>query len=526
MDHLYLVGYMGCGKTTLGPLVARALGCPFVDLDRAIEAEAGRPIPELFATEGEAGFRVREAAMLARLAAGPRQVVATGGGVVLDAANRALLRATGIVVALDAPVEELARRVAGSGRPLAADPGAFLARYQERRPRYAAFGAMLEAVGEPEAIARRLVTRYQAQPQQQQVELGARSYPLILEPGGLGRLGEHMARQLRPGPCLLVTNPTVAGLYLEAAEQSLAREGWRPTVVQVPDGEEAKAIAPAAMLWDAMAAAGMDRRSPVVALGGGVVGDLAGFAAATYMRGVPLVQVPTTLLAQLDSSVGGKVAINHPRGKNLVGAFHQPSLVLADPLTLLTLPGRELRGGLAELAKMGVIRDAELFAALEARRAVWLDGELAGRVAAIHRACELKAAIVAADERESGERALLNFGHTVGHAIEAVTGYARYRHGEAVAVGMLAAARLARRLGLLADDTDVRLEAWAVATELPCDLAGLEAEALLAAMRLDKKAEAGRLVFVLPTRMGEARIVPDLPESDVRSVLLDLGARS
>ncbi|TMA96851.1 MAG: 3-dehydroquinate synthase, partial [Deltaproteobacteria bacterium] len=268
------------------------------------------------------------------------------------------------------------------------------------------------------------------------VDLGARSYPVVIGAGLLAEVGPRLAAAGYRGRCALVTSERVGALYREPVAASLGQAGFAPVAVEIPDGEEHKNLA-----WLA------ERRSPLIALGGGVVGDLAGFAASTLLRGLPLVQVPTTLLAQVDAAIGGKTGINHALGKNLIGAFHQPRLVVIDVATLRTLPRREFVAGLAEVIKYGVIRDAELFATLEARLEALLGLEEAVLVPVVAACCRHKAAVVAADEREEGgERAVLNFGHTVGHALEVLTEYRRLLHGEAVAIGMVAAARVSRTL--------------------------------------------------------------------------------
>jgi len=308
----------------------------------------------------------------------------------------------------------------------------------------------------------------------------------------------------------LVTSARVAALYRAPVERALRLAGFDPTVVVIPDGEEHKTLATLGSIYDALLGAGVDRGTPLVALGGGVVGDLTGFAAATLLRGVPVVQVPTTLLAQVDAAIGGKTAVDHPAGKNLIGAFHQPRLVVADVDTLATLPRRELLAGLAEVVKYGVIGDAALFERIEADPQAVLTlapDVLVGVVAACARQ---KAAVVAADEREErGERAILNFGHTVGHAIETAAGYGRFLHGEAVAIGMVAAARVSHALGIADATTPERIRRTLERLGLPVAVpADVPAAALVAAMRSDKKSAGGRIRFVAVEQVGRVRLVP------------------
>ena len=348
------------------------------------------------------------------------------------------------------------------------------------------------------------------------VPLPGRSYPILIGSGLLDRLGESLREAGISGAIALAQDAAVASTYGARALRSLEAAGYRVTSLPIPSGEASKSLAQLGALYDALAAAGLDRRAAVVALGGGVTGDLAGFAAATYLRGIDLVQVPTTLLAQVDSSVGGKTGIDLPAGKNLVGAFHQPRLVLIDPETLGTLPEREFRAGLAEVLKYGVIHDAELFRYLEANREAILAHQREELAHLIARSCEIKAEIVGQDERESGLRAVLNYGHTVGHAIEAVAGYGRYAHGEAVAIGMGAAGRLSRRVGWLPEEETRRIEELIRAYGLPLRLREpLSVEALLQAMRLDKKARSDELRFVLARRIGQVELAA-VPEELAR----------
>jgi 3-dehydroquinate synthase len=354
------------------------------------------------------------------------------------------------------------------------------------------------------------------------VALTDRTYAIHIGSGLLDRLAEFVA-PLAPTSILVVTNEVVAPLHGDRAMASL-RDVGRTSMVRLPDGEHTKRWDSVARILDALVEHGADRKSVVVALGGGVIGDLAGFAASIYMRGIRVVQVPTTLLAQVDSSVGGKTGINHPSGKNLIGTFHQPSVVVSDTDVLQTLTSRELAAGLAEILKHGLLADAEYFDAVVADLPALRGREAAALTRAIGRSCEIKASVVGRDERESGERALLNLGHTFGHAIEALTGYTQWLHGEAVGCGMVLAADLSRRLGLLAE-RDVRAVARAVALAgLPPRIEGLSADAAMQSMRGDKKAEAGSVRYVVLERLGHAmqRAVPD---PLVRDTLLAGGFR-
>lgn len=353
------------------------------------------------------------------------------------------------------------------------------------------------------------------------INLGKRSYQIIINSGILEQCGEFLARLGLGEKILLVTNPTVYSLYGSTMQKSLREFGFKVTAVEVPDGEEYKNLQQAEKLYDAAFSAGLDRGCPVVALGGGVIGDLAGFVASTYMRGVPFVQVPTTLLAQVDSSVGGKVAVNHPRGKNIIGAFYQPSLVLADLQVLKTLPPRELRAGLAEVIKYGIIRDGSFFEWLEANLELLLQLDYEALAVAVKQSCQIKARVVEEDETEQGVRAILNFGHTVGHALESLTSYKVYRHGEAVAVGMVAASRMAERMGLFGTRERERVEKIISRAGLPTEIPPeINTPELVRCFYSDKKVMSENLTFVLPVKIGQVIIDRNLAEENLLRMLV------
>ena len=348
------------------------------------------------------------------------------------------------------------------------------------------------------------------------IDLGARSYPILVGPGLLGDAG-LLEACVRARDVMLVSNVTVAPLWAPRLRAGLA--AFRVAECILPDGEEHKTLATMSRVLDALVAARMNRDCAVLALGGGVVGDISGFAAACYQRGVDFVQLPTTLLAQVDSSVGGKTGVDHPGGKNLVGAFHQPVAVIADTDTLDTLPDRELRAGLAEVIKYGLIRDEPFLAWVEANLGRLLARDREALAYAIRRCCECKAGIVSRDEREQGERALLNLGHTFGHAIETGAGYGTWLHGEAVAAGMAMAARMSRRLGWL-DDADVeRVRSLLARAGLPTEAPALGREQFLELMRMDKKVQAGRIRLVLLRRIGEAVCTADYDDGALADVV-------
>src|SRR5881396_896584 len=350
------------------------------------------------------------------------------------------------------------------------------------------------------------------------VDLGERGYEVLVHEGLLDQVGEFLA-PFKLGPeTIVVTNPLVKRHYGARVVRSLQAVGLKPTLLALPDGERTKSLRWVAWVLNELLRRRYERKAWLVALGGGVIGDLAGFAASIYLRGIPFAQVPTTLVAQVDASIGGKTGVNHRLGKNLIGTFYQPKLVLIDPGVLRTLPQREYRAGLAEVIKYGVIADATFFEFLERD----MDQILKLAPAALHRvvrtSCAVKAAVVSADEREGDHRRILNFGHTVGHALETLGRYRRYKHGEAVAIGMVVAARLAERLGLADASVATRIRALTARTGLPGDLPPHSASALIQAMRQDKKVQDRRIHFVLPDRIGHVVVRP-VEEPEIRHVL-------
>jgi 3-dehydroquinate synthase len=342
------------------------------------------------------------------------------------------------------------------------------------------------------------------------VELGSRSYPILIGDGLLSQ-SDVLRQHVHARDVLIVSNTVVAPLYLNALAAGL--QPRRIVEAILPDGEAHKTLANVARILDVLVANRLGRDCAVMALGGGVVGDMAGFAAACYQRGVSYVQVPTTLLSQVDSSVGGKTGVNHPGGKNLIGAFHQPILVLADTRSLTTLPVRELRAGLAEVIKYGLICDEAFFSWLERHIDALLAGDPTALAHVIHRSCAIKAEIVGRDEREQGDRALLNLGHTFGHAIESATGYTQWLHGEAIGAGLLMAAAMSHECALLSAEDVERVERLVARTGLPTRIDAVSPEAALEHMRIDKKVQSGRIRLILLRKIGEAFITAEYSET-------------
>lgn len=338
------------------------------------------------------------------------------------------------------------------------------------------------------------------------VALGDRSYDITLGAAIVAGLGPLCRELGLSGTAAVVSNTTVAPLYYEQLRASLEAAGYRVLLVSLPDGEGYKNSATLNLIYDALVDASLDRGSFIVALGGGVIGDMAGFAAASYLRGIPFVQVPTTLLSQVDSSVGGKTGINHPRGKNLIGAFYQPRAVLIDVATLETLPEREYRSGLGEIVKYGAVLDAGFFSFLEENAQLLLARDKESLIHAVGRSCAIKARVVESDEREGGVRAVLNYGHTLGHAVETLTGYTKYLHGEAVAIGMVQAARISRHFGFCSAADQERIEALVALLGLPGELPPFPAQDYLEALSHDKKVRESGLLFICNEGIGQYRM--------------------
>ncbi len=352
------------------------------------------------------------------------------------------------------------------------------------------------------------------------VRLGSNSYNIHIGSGLLTQTGRQLKENGFADKVIIITNPIVEGLYGDTLKQSLTREGFKVTLLQVPDGEEQKSLEVAGRLYNDLTDLYCERTTPILALGGGVIGDLTGFVAATYLRGVPLIQIPTTLLAQVDSSIGGKVAVNHGRLKNKIGAFYQPRLIISDIATLRTLTTKKLSEGLAEVIKYAVIGDKEFFAYLEENldRIKSLDERLLEDI--VYKSAKIKAEVVEKDEKDSGLRNILNYGHTVGHAIESASDF-KVEHGKAIALGMLAAGRISTKLGLMDKNELIRLKDIIQRAELTTELPGLEVEKLIQAIKHDKKILGGKIRFILPQSLGSVFITDEVSLSLVEQVLVN-----
>jgi shikimate kinase/3-dehydroquinate synthase len=526
---------MGAGKTAIGKRLAARLGLPFHDADHEIEQAAGITVAEIFARHGEAHFRAGEKRVIERLLAGGPIVLAPGGGAFMDPETRALIKSRALSIWLNCPVPVLVSRVKGrTHRPLlnGHDPAEILRNLaQIRHPIYAQADITIYGSEDSADVTTQNVhdaIAAHVPPRSVNIALSQSSYDVVIGPKLLTRAGAMMRDVMREPRCVIVTDEIVAGLHLPTLQRSLDDAGIGHDALIVPPGEASKSLATWSGLVDSLLARKVDRHTTIVALGGGVVGDLAGFAAAATLRGLPFIQIPTTLLAQVDSSVGGKTGINAKQGKNLLGAFHQPKLVIADIGVLASLPPRELRAGYAEIAKAGLIADAGFYEWCETNAAAMLGGDTARLAEAVERAVAFKAGVVGDDEREekpNDGRALLNLGHTFAHALEAETGYGNgLLHGEAVATGLVLATALSAKLGLCPQEETGRIAAHLSEVGLPVRINALPAEHLLAHMKQDKKMRGGVLSFVLSRGIGRAFTSRDVPEDAVRDVLLENGA--
>ena len=514
-ENFFLYGPSGSGKSSLGKELAQNLKLDFHDLDAEIETRADKSIATIFADEGESGFRIREKQMLQEVVATRHGVIALGGGALLDPENKALVSREGVVLCLTAPLETLLERLHQEhDRPLLEGERReeMLRLLEERSDHYDSFPRRLDT---GDLILEEAV-------REAQIVLGAfriqgmgLGYDVRVKPGSLEDIGASLRERGLLGPIVVVSDKNVGRLYSGRVGASLRKTNYEEHGMLFPAGEVNKTIETVMQLWDGFARARMERKSTVIALGGGVVGDLAGFAAATFLRGVPWVNVPTSMLAMVDACVGGKTGANLPQGKNLIGAFHAPSLVLVDPETLSTLPGIELRNGLAEAVKTGLIGDPVLFKLCEEG---W-GAVLSNLEEIVCRALAVKIKIIEQDPYEAGLREVLNLGHTVGHAVEVVSDF-KVHHGEAVAIGMVAEARLSQHLGLAEEGLVERLVSALQGINLPVEVPeGLDRNSLVAAMMMDKKRTGGNLRFSLPVRAGEVKTGVEIDATEVMELL-------
>ncbi len=556
MYNLILTGFMGTGKTRVGQRVAQILRLPFVDLDHEIEGRAGKPVHRIFKEDGEDAFRRMESELLKEACNGAERVVATGGGAMVDLKNRKLMLRSGVVICLEALPGTIYRRLdsqlnnpSEEVRPLLAgtDPLKRIKELKEsRQPLYAqAHWTLQTDYLTEEQVAQEVVRAWQLLRGKISPEvslagpgdgLGAGnselaaivthssgSYPILVGSGLLDGLGERLLAMGLKGPAYIVSDDRVFPTYGRQAQLSLHRSQIEAHCFIVPPGEQSKSLELAEAIYQWLVERRAERGHVIVAVGGGVVGDLAGFVASTFLRGIPFVQVPTSMAAMVDASIGGKVAVNLKEGKNLVGAFYHPAMVLADVNALETLGRRELAEGWAEAVKHGLILDAELFQTFEehADDLMALDNNLTVEV--VRRSMAIKAQIVSEDERETlGNRTLLNYGHTIGHALEAATEYGRFLHGEAVSVGMMGAAHISHAMGLIGEEVVERQRRLLEQFDLPTGAPGVDLEGVVKAMSLDKKMQEGSISWVLLEDIGKAAVHRHVPNSLVQETLANL----
>jgi shikimate kinase/3-dehydroquinate synthase len=571
-QRIFLTGFSGSGKTEVAHLVATRLGWQAVDTDDLIVEAAGKAIPEIFSDDGEEHFRHLEREALADVSSRPKTVVGTGGGAILSGENRRLMADGGFIVCLEVRPETILARLQPQfdrdpvARPLLAHPDP-LARIHElkssRQPYYALCDHAVRTDGlSLEQVAAEVVRAWRklsaavlgdegrlasicAEPSARPdgrpagceteapycspegtacvVRASSATYPVFVSWGALPDLGPRMAHAELGGRAFVISDNMVHLRWGPAAAETLRTAGFRPASHIVPAGEASKTLDTAATIYDWLVSQRAERGETIVALGGGMVCDLAGFVAATFARGLPLVHVPTSLLAMVDASVGGKVAVDHREAKNLIGAFYQPRLVLADVSMLQTLAPRELTAGWAEVIKHALIMDEDLLRLLEERAEAicGLDPEVTTEV--IRRSVALKATVVSEDEREeTGRRTILNYGHTIAHGLEAAADYAGLLHGEAVAVGMSGAAKIACRLGILDREVAERQDALLSRFGLPLRAKGMDGRKVLAAMALDKKVKGGAVRWVLLEDVGRTVIRRDVPPALVEEVVAEV----
>jgi len=544
--NIILTGFSGTGKSRVGVEAARVLGWRFVDTDAEIALQTGKEIAAIFSQEGEETFRRLEKEALKRACSGTGRVVSTGGGILMDPENRRLALGSGLVVGLEASPETIHQRLVAQGnsrdpeeRPLLAGPDGLKSIRELKKLRQAHYASAhwlvqtdnltesqvaAEVIRAWQMLGGKVTASTAVDPELAAVVThSSGSYPIRIGWGLLDHLGDRLRDIGIGGPLYIISDDNVFPRYGRQAQRSLQRAEIEAHSFIIPAGEESKSFTMAQAIYDWLVHRRAERRHTIVAVGGGVVGDLAGYVAATYLRGMPFVQIPTSMAAMVDASIGGKVAVNLPQAKNLVGAFHQPQMVLADPQALTSLGKRELAEGWAEAIKHGFILDADLVSVFEehAPELIALEAEISTEV--IRRSMAIKAQIVSEDERETlGRRILLNYGHTIGHALEASTDYGRYLHGEGVAIGMMGAAELSHRLGMIDSGLVERQRRVLELFDLPITASGINSEQLFGAMALDKKSVGGSIRWVLLEGIGKAVSRGNVPIDQVREVVRGL----
>jgi 3-dehydroquinate synthase len=571
-SNIVITGFSGTGKSLVAREVARRLGWDFIDTDAEIGKLAGKSIAEIFQQDGEAKFRELEREVIKRASRRSHKVIATGGGAIVDPQNHAQLARKGFIVCLDAKPETIYQRLFQEGghgseiRPLLEgdNPLERIRQLKARRQPYyddvdlvintddlsisEVAGEVIRGWGLLRSArndkGKRRNDKGKARNSRGKtgrektkagndvaedvacwVETATQRYPIFVGYGLLDKLGEELKKVTSSHIAIVISDENVSRLYGDRVEKVLRNAGFAVNFFIVPPGEETKSINTAIDIYNFLIKKRVERDDMLIALGGGMIGDLTGFVAATYLRGIPWIQVPTSLIGMVDASIGGKVAVNHPEGKNLIGAFYQPNFVLADTRALATLPERELTSGWAEVVKYGLILDKDFFEFLESNvgRLTKLEQDVVNE-AIIHSA-SLKAQVVSQDEKERGQRIILNYGHTIAHGLEAATRYIGFLHGEAVAIGMMGAAKLSQRLGILPASVVKRQQSLLRKFGLPTAFFGINLAEIAKAMEVDKKTRAKGIRWVLLEDIGKTAIRASVPQQDVLAVLEELSQR-
>lgn len=516
---------MGTGKTTIGKILAKELGYSFFDTDSIIEEEAGITIKEIFNQYGEARFREMEKAAVAWVSSHTSSVIATGGGVVLDPNNIKALSANGYIICLKSDPEAIHSRVSlNNERPLLIGEDQkklIVERMEARNSLYNGDLNLDTSDLTPSDASLRILSFVSCNNKLDEMKLSlpTGSYKIIVGQNILNKLPESLQSNVAADKYLIVTSENIVELWGRKIKNILLDAGFKVDLTSIPDGENYKTFESVMSIHSSAIDFGLTRESAIIAVGGGVIGDMAGFVASTYMRGIKVVQIPTTLLSQVDSSIGGKTGINHPSGKNMIGTFYQPSLVFSDSATLTTLPKVELINGLAEVIKYGVILDKDLFSYLEENinEIISLNQNSLSRV--VLTCSNLKRQVVENDEKESGLRALLNYGHTIGHGIETATNYSSFKHGEAISVGMDLAAGIAVKLGIMKASDRTRQRNLLLKAHLPISFYNIDISKILDAIMHDKKNTENSINFVLPTEIGAAKHRYSVSQEDIHAIL-------
>jgi 3-dehydroquinate synthase len=542
-DNIIIIGFSFTGKSVVGERVARKLGWEFIDSDHTIASITGKTIPQIFAEDGEARFRELERDVITKACKGKQRVIVTGGGAIIDQNIRDLLLHSGVVICLEAQPQTIYKRLLESTqiedtvpRPLlnAADPLAHIIQLKAARQAYYAVAdwAVYNDTLSLDETAEGVISGFEQVKARKKnvvrnpapfiVRTATDSYPVFIGWGLLESLGRRMRQADLNGCARIISDDNVFPHHGEKTIKSLKDAGFKTEAYIVPAGESTKTIDTAIKIYNWLVKQRTERGHTIVALGGGMVGDLAGFAASTFLRGLPLVHAPTSLIAMTDSSIGGKVAVNHPKAKNLIGAFYQPRLVLADVSTLKTLPKRELVSGWAEVVKHAMILDAEFLELLENNVDDLSKLKPARLAEAIRRSAYIKSTVVSEDEKEQRKRMALNYGHTIGHGLETATGYDRLLHGEAVSIGMMGAAMLSERLELIPHEVVIRQKKLLERFGLLTVCSDVSLDSILNAMSLDKKVKERSIQWVLLEGIGKTVFRDDVPQKDVLGVIKKL----